>query len=202
MMTEPPNARTARENLLYIRKTLEAAGQLTAIPGKCLMASGFLALAASAFNAYVTGAPWNSEPRREPALAAWGVALIASVAIISYGMYHKSRKMCTPITPTLLRKLLWSLCPALFTGALFTALAVQSDKLDWLPVIWLGCYGAAVTGGGLLSVAPVRYMGLCFLLTASGAAISSSGMGLAWLALGFGWLHLIYGAYIAWRHNG
>jgi hypothetical protein len=201
-MMEPPDVHTARENLLYIRKTLEAAGQLTAISGKCLMASGFLALAASAFNAYVTGSPWNHAPNREPALAAWGVALIVSVAIISYGIYRKSQKMCTPITPTLLRKLLWSLCPALFTGALFTALAVHSDKLNWLPVIWLGCYGAAVTGGGLLSVAAVRYMGVCFLLAASGAAISSSEMGLAWLAFGFGWLHLVYGAYIAWRHNG
>jgi hypothetical protein len=201
-MMEPPNVQTARENLLYIRRTLEAAGQLTAIPGKCLMAAGVLALAASAFNKFITGVPWSSGPYHEAALAAWGVVLIVSIGIISYGMYRKSLKLCTPITPALLRKLLWSLCPALFVGALFTAMAAQTDKLDWLPVVWLGCYGAAVTSGAQLSVAPVRYMGLCFLLCASGAAISPRETGLAWLALGFGWLHLVYGAYIARRHNG
>ncbi len=201
-MMEPPNANTARENLLYIRKTLEAAGQLTAIPGKSLMVSGFLALAASAFNAFVSGVPWSPGAHHEAALAAWGVTLIISVMIVSYGIYHKSMQMSAPIKPALLRKLLWSLCPALFVGALFTALAAQYDNLSWLPVIWLGCYGAAVTSGGQHSVAPVRYMGLCFLVTASGAAISPRETGLAFLALGFGWLHLIYGAYIARRHNG
>jgi hypothetical protein len=45
-------------------------------------------------------------------------------------------------------------------------------------------------------------MGLCFLLAAAGSALSPGGMGLTWLAVGFGWLHLVFGAYIAWRHNG
>jgi hypothetical protein len=201
-MMEPPNANTARENLLYIRKTLEAAGQLTAIPGKCLMTVGFLALVASGFNAFVTGVPWSHGSHREAALAAWGITLIVSVMIVSFGIYRKSVQASAPIKPALLRKLLWSLCPALFVGALFTVLAAQYEMLDWLPVIWLGCYGAAVTSGGQHSVAPVRYMGLCFLGTASGAAISPRSTGLAFLALGFGWLHLIYGAYIARRHNG
>jgi hypothetical protein len=201
-MVEPINAQTARENLLYIRKTLEAAGQLTAIPGKGLMAAGLLALLASAFNALVTGVPWSSSPYPKAALAAWGVVLIVSVGIISYGIYRKSLKMCTPISPALLRKLLWSLSPALFVGALFTALALKSYNLDWIPVIWLGCYGAAIASGGQFSVAPVRFMGLCFLVSALGAAISSPDAGLAWLAVSFGWLHLVFGVYIARRHNG
>jgi hypothetical protein len=53
-----------------------------------------------------------------------------------------------------------------------------------------------------VSVAPVRYMGLCFLLAAAGAALSPGEAGLAWLALGFGWMHIVYGAFIARRHNG
>jgi hypothetical protein len=53
-----------------------------------------------------------------------------------------------------------------------------------------------------VSVPPIRYMGLSFLLMAAGAAISPKEAGLAWLALGFGLLHVVYGAYIARRHNG
>ncbi len=201
-MMETPSVQTARENLLYIRKTLEAAGQFTAVPGKCLMAAGFVTLAGSVFNGFVTGAPWSSKFNPDLALATWGIVLGLSLAIVSIGIYRKSLQMCAPIRPPLLRKLLWSLCPALFVGGLLTNLAIHSNNLDWLPVIWLGCYGVAVTNGGQVSVAPVRYMGLCFLAAAAGAAISPRETGLAWLALGFGWLHIVYGAYIARRHNG
>jgi hypothetical protein len=201
-MVDPFSAQYARENLLYIRKTLEAAGQFTAVPGKCLIATGLIAIAGAVFNGFVTGAPWSSGPYPRFALATWGIVLGISLAIVSFGIYQKSLQLRSPIRPPLLRKLLWSLCPALFVGGLLTGLAVQTENLEWLPVIWLGCYGAAITNGGQVSVAPVRYMGLCFLLAAAGAAISTQGTGLAWLALGFGWLHIIYGAYIARRHNG
>jgi hypothetical protein len=201
-MVDRASAESARENLLYIRKTLEAAGQITAVPGKGLMAAGLFSIAGAAVNSFVTGAPWSAGAHTQSALATWGIVLCLSVAVVSYGIYRKSRAMQTPIQPPLLRKLLWSLCPALFVGGLLTSLAVHAGRLDWLPVIWLGCYGAAVTNGGQVSVAPVRYMGVCFLLAAGGAAVSPSGAGVAWLVLGFGWLHLIYGAYIARRHNG
>jgi hypothetical protein len=154
------------------------------------------------FNGFVTGAPWAYGPYPRTALAVWGVVLCVSLAIVCYGIYRKSLQLCTPIQPPLVRKLLWSLCPALIVGGLLTHLAVRSGNLDWLPVIWLGCYGAAVTNGGQVSVAPIRYMGVCFLVAAGCAAASPPGAGLAWLALGFGWLHLVYGVYIAWRHNG
>ena len=201
-MLEPLSVETARENLLYIRRTLEAAGQLTAVPGKCLMVTGLVALAGAVFNARFTGAPWSPGSDRDLALATWGIVLGVSLSIVSYGIYRKSLQMRAPIQPPLLRKVLWSLCPALFVGGILTNLAVRSNTLAWLPIIWLGCYGAAVTNGGQVSVAPVRYMGLSFLLAAAGAATSPQGMGLTWLAVGFGWLHLVYGAYIAWRHNG
>lgn len=205
MIGDLPSAQTAqsaREDLLYIRKTLEAAGQLTAVPGKCLIAAGVIAISGALFNNFVTGAPWVNGPYPKMALGTWAVVLCVSVAIVCCGIYRKSLQMCTPIQAPLVRKLLWSLFPALFVGGLLTNLAVRTNNLDWLPVIWLGCYGAAVTNGGQVSVAPVRYMGVCFLIAAGGAALSPRSAGLAWLAIGFGWLHLVYGAYIARRHNG
>ena len=201
-MEEPGSVEAAHENLLYIRKTLEAAGQLTAVSGKSLMATGFIALAGVIVNVRITGAPWSAGGQAHSALAVWGMVLVLSLAIVLLGMYRKSRQMRTPIQPPILRKLLWSLCPTLFVGALLTGLVIQSNNLDWLPVLWLGCYGAAIANGGLVSVPPIRYMGLSFLLAAAGAAASPKEAGLAWLALGFGSLHVIYGAYIARRHNG
>jgi hypothetical protein len=201
-MMEPPSVDSAREDLLYIRKTLEAAGQFTAVPGKCLMAAGLIALAGVAFNAIYTGAPWTAGINQVHALETWGVVLGTSLVIVSYGIFRKTRQTGATIRAPLIRKLLWSLCPALFVGAILTDMAVRTHNLEWLPAIWLGCYGAAVTNGGQVSVAPVRYMGVSFLLAAGGAALSPHGMGLTWLAVGFGWLHLVYGAFIAWRYNG
>jgi len=201
-MIDPPRVETARDHLLYIRKTLEAAGQFTAVPGWALMAAGLAALIGVEVNMQFTGAPWSAGVAQERALAVWGVVLGASLAIVSIGIYRKNLQMRTRIQAPLMRKLMWSLCPALFVGAILTQLAVRTQNLDWLPAIWLGCYGAAVVNGGLVSVPPVRYMGLCLLVTAAGAALLPARMGLVCLAAGFGWLHLIFGAYIAWRHNG
>jgi hypothetical protein len=200
-MGEPLSLETAREDLLYIRRTLENAGQLTAVSGKSLVIAGLFSLAGVATNAWITGAPWSAGPYPRIACVVWGIVLILSVTTVLAGMYHKSRQMDEPIRLPLVRKLLWSLCPALFLGALLTALIVPA-RIEWLPVVWLGCYGAAVINGGQLSVAPIRSMGVCFLITAVGAVFTPKEAGLAWLAIGFGWLHIVYGAYIARRHHG
>ncbi len=199
---EPSSAELAHENLQYIRKTLDAAGRFTAVPGKGLMAAGIATFAGVAINRLVTGAPWEDGSQRQAALEVWGGVLVISIAIVSWGIFNKSRQTETRLQPALVRKLIWSLCPALFVGAVLTHLAVSTQNLGWLPAIWLGCYGAATTNGSLVSVKPVRYLGLSLLAAAAGAAMTPMHFGLAWMAVGFGWLHLVFGAYIAWRHNG
>jgi hypothetical protein len=69
-------------------------------------------------------------------------------------------------------------------------------------MIWLGCYGAALTSAGVVSVSPVRSMGISFLGLALAAGFLPPSAGLALLAIGFGGLHLIFGGYIYWRHDG
>jgi hypothetical protein len=199
---QPSSTEIAHENLQYIRKTLDAAGRFTAVPGKGLMAAGIATFAGVAVNRVVTGAPWDDAPQRQLALDVWWAVLVLSIAIVSWGIFRKSRLTETRLQLPLVRKLLWSLCPALFVGGMLTHVALRTQNLDWLPAIWLGCYGAATTNGGLVSVAPVRYLGLALLATAAGAALSPANYGLVWMAVGFGWLHLVFGAYIAWRHNG
>jgi hypothetical protein len=166
------------------------------------MAAGLVALAGAGVNARVTGAPWSGWPPPAFSLDTWGVVLSVSLALVAFGIARKAERMGSPLRAALVRRLLWSLCPALFVGGLLTSLAVRGQHLESLPAIWLGCYGAAVANGGQMSVPPVRYMGLSFLAAGAGAALTPSSMGLAWLGFGFGWLHIAYGAYIAWRHHG
>jgi hypothetical protein len=201
-MMESYSLEVAQQNLQYIRKTLEAAGQFTAVPGKSLMAAGVVALCGVVSNVMVTGAPWTEGIAPQGALYTWGIVLGVSVTIVTFGIYRKIRLLGIPIQAPLIRKFLWSLFPAMFVGAVLTNLAVSELEFGWLPTLWLGCYGAALASGGQVSVTPVRYMGLCFMFAAAGAAASPPDMGLAWIAIGFGWLHIVFGAYIAWRYNG
>jgi hypothetical protein len=201
-MFETPSVDDVSENLQYIRRTLEAAGQFTAVPGKCIAASGVVALAGVATNDLITGAPWSESGSQAWALDVWGVVLGLSLGIVAFGTYRKLQLGSMPIQAPLIRKLLWSLCPALFIGALLSNLAIGTRQFVWLPTIWLGCYGAALASAGQVSIAPLRYLGVTFLLAAAAAALSPPDMGLTWLAVGFGWMHLAFGAYISWRHHG
>jgi hypothetical protein len=201
-MVELPSVKSVSENLQYIRRTMEAAGQFTAVPGKSMAAVGVAALGGVAANEFLTGAPWSEPHAPALALDVWGIVLALSLAVVGLGVYRKAELMRMPIQAPLIRKLLWGLCPALFLGAVLTNLALATHEFAWLPAIWLGCYGAAIASGGQVSIAPLRYLGVCLLLLAAAAALTPAHMGLTWMALGFGWLHLLFGAYIAWRYHG
>ncbi len=192
----------AHEDLRYIRRTLDAAGRFTAVSGSGLALTGVLALGAVGLNLRVTGAPWEATASRETALGVWAGALFAAILIGVAGTLHKARRTGQVLWSPLLRKVLWGFCPPLLLGGILTLNLIGTERLDLLPAVWLGCYGAAVTAGGVMSVAPVRWMGVSFLALGAVAALGPPAEGLRLLALGFGFLHLIFGAFIAWRHDG
>ncbi len=190
----------AREDLEYIRRTIDAAGRFTAVSGTGLAVTGIVALGAVWLNLRVTGTPW--EENAPLALGVWGVALPAAVLIGIVGTWHKAKRTRQVIWSPLLRKVLWGLCPALLLGGILSLGLWRAGHSELLPAIWLGCYGAAVTAGGVMSVAAVRWMGVSFLALGAAAVLTPPWEGLRWLALGFGLLHLAFGSYIAWRHDG
>ncbi len=105
-MRDRDGQRGAREDLLYIRRTLEAAERFTAVSGKSLMAAGAAALAGVAANAQLTGAPWSQWPPPAHALDVWGLVLAVSLAIVAFGIHAKAARVRTPLQGALLRKLL------------------------------------------------------------------------------------------------
>jgi len=200
-MDDSPADRAAHEELRYIRRTLEAAGHLSTIPGRGMVGIGVLALAATAANLYGTGAPWSTaQPER--ALLVWAALLAASMCVGVWAMARKAQRSGQIFWSPVLRRALWGYGAAMLLGGILTASALLAGRLDRLPEIWLGCYGAALCSAGVVSVSPVRWMGACFLILAGAAVLTPPQNGLLLLGLGFGWLHIAFGAYIAWRHNG
>ena len=132
----------------------------------------------------------------------WAGALLVAILIGVGGTLRKAQRTGQVLWSPLLRRVLWGLCPTLLLGGILTLGLIRSGRLDLLPAVWLGCYGAAVTAGGVMSVAPVRWMGVCFVALAVPAVLAPPSEGLRLLAMGFGLLHVAFGAYIAWRHDG
>ncbi len=201
-MSDSPLFRSAREELAYIRRTLDAAGHLTTIPGRGFVAIGLLALAAVAANLLLTGAPWDTGPGQDRALVVWGALLLLSAVIGTWSMARKARRLGQQFWTPVLRRAAWGYGAAMALGGVLTFAVLASGRREMLPEIWLGCYGVALCSAGVVSVSPLRWMGGCFLGLAGAAAFMESSAGLALLASGFGWLHIAFGAYIAWRHNG
>ncbi len=195
-------SRAAHEELEYIRRTLDAAGSFSSIPGRGLVVIGLLALAAVVVNQRVTGAPWDEGAQPVASLAVWAVLLAFSILIGLWTMARKARRTGQPLWSPVLRKALWGYCAAMLLGGILSAAVIRTGRFDLLPEIWLGCYGSAMIAGGVMSVAPVRWMGISFLTLAAGSAWLPPAYGLPLLAAGFGGLHILFGAYIAWRHDG
>lgn len=190
-----------QDNLQYIRHTLDAASRLSSVSGVGLVAVGALALTAVVVNIRLTGVPWSAAyPFR--ALAVWAVLLVISAAITAASMATKSRQTGQLFWSPVLRKALAICAAPLLLGLLLSVALLRRAELELLPLIWLGCYGAALTSAGVISVSPVRWMGISFLLLATIAVFTPVSSGLALLALGFGGLHLLFGGYIYWRHDG
>src|SRR5438270_283413 len=74
-LDEPAPPESVQASLLYIRRTLDAAGRLSSISGSGMVGVGSLALVAVWVNMQVTGAPWQTHSMS--ALAVW-VALLAA----------------------------------------------------------------------------------------------------------------------------
>lgn len=191
-----------QDSLLYIRRTLDAAGRLSTVSGTGIFFVGVLAIAAVLINIRFTGTPWDSAVHPLPALAVWTMLLVVSGAITAFSMARKSSRTGVAFWSPVLRKALWPLSAPMALGAILSAAMFRGGHLEFLPVIWLGCYGAALTAAGVMSESPVRWMGISFMGMAITAVFLPYSAGLALLAAGFGLLHIIFGAYIHWRHDG
>jgi hypothetical protein len=190
----PPLHVTAIDNLRFIRETMEGAAFFTAVSGLGEMAVGATALAA----AYVAA--------RQPSffgwLVTWLVEALLAILVNAVAVVWKAKRAEISLFSTPGRRFVLGLLPPLFAGAMLTAVLLVTGTAAVLPGVWLLLYGTAVVTGGAFSVRTVPVMGLAFMALGAMALVAPPAWGDALLAAGFGGLHLMFGAWIAWRHGG
>jgi hypothetical protein len=189
----------AMDNLRYIRRTLERAGEFTAVPGIGGMLMGSTALVAAWIAGPCIAGPLNSAPRW---LAVWLVEAVVALLIGIAAAAHKSKRVRIPLLSGPARKFVAGFAPAMVTGAVLTLVLFRQGASGVLPGVWLLLYGTGVLSGGAASVRVVPAMGALFMLAGAVALFLPATSGDLILAAGFGGLHIIFGTIIAVKYGG
>jgi hypothetical protein len=184
----------AMDNLRYIRRTLERAGEFTAVPGIGGMLMGSTALVA----AWIAG-PRTSAPRW---LAIWLVEAVVALLIGIAGAALKSQRVRIPLLSGPGRKFVAGFAPAMVAGGILTLVLFRLGAPGVLPGVWLLLYGTGVLSGGAASVRVVPAMGALFMLAGAVALFLPAASGDLLLAAGFGGLHIVFGTIIAVKYGG
>jgi hypothetical protein len=184
----------ARDNIRFIRETMERAGSFTAVPGWGGIAMGITALGAAVI-ASRQASHWAW-------LLTWIGEAAVAIAIALWTTYSKARESGTSLFSGPGRRFVYSFAPPIFVGVLLTMLFARMGSIEEVAGVWLLLYGTAVVTGGAFSIRVVPLMGLCFMVLGAVALFCPSSWGNAFLAGGFGGLHVIFGAVIARKYGG
>lgn len=184
----------ARDDLHFIRRTMERGPAFTAVPGWGGVVMGVSALAAAGIA--------SARSAAEGWLVVWLAEAVVAVAIGIGAMRRKARHAGLPLLSGTGRKFVLSFLPPAVAGVLLTLALYRAGLLGLVPGTWLLLYGAAVITAGTFSVKAVPVMGLCFMALGGIAFLAPPTWGDPLLAVGFGGLHLGFGVHIARNHGG
>ena len=194
----PNLGRRAKENLEYIRSTIESGIKFTAVPGYGGILMGLTAIA----TAYLASAAadfyyW---------LIYWIFAAALAITIGILAMWRKAARCGQPLLTLSARKFALGFAPAIIAACMLTALLAHYSNRALLAISWVSLYGAAVAAGGAFSVKPVQVMGWSFIIAGLAAGLlfllKTAINGDLIMALCFGVLHIVFGAVIARNYGG
>jgi hypothetical protein len=184
----------ARDNLRFIRETMERAGSFTAVPGWGGIAMGITALGAATIASFQESSlAW---------LVTWMIEATVAIAIASWTTFTKARQSGASLFSGPGRRFVYSFAPPILVGAVLTIVMVRQGLVSTIAGMWLLLYGTAVVTGGAFSIRIVPLMGLCFMVLGAVALFSPSSWSNILLAVGFGGFHIIFGGVIARSYGG
>jgi len=184
----------ARDNLRFIRETMERAASFTAISGWGGIAMGITAIGAAVIA--------SRQPSSLDWLLTWIGEAVIAIAIAGWTTVSKARDAGTSLFTGPGRRFVYSFAPPLFVGGLLTLVFAHMGMIDAVGGVWLLLYGTGVVTGGAFSIRIVPLMGLCFMVLGTVAFFCPPAWANELLALGFGGLHILFGGIIARKYGG
>jgi hypothetical protein len=123
----------AKEDLRFIRQTMERGAAFTAVPGWGGVGMGFTALAAAVLA--------SRQPTAEGWLLVWILEAMLAVAIGAVAIHRKARRADLPVLSGAGRKFVLSFLPPALAGAVLTVALWQAGADSLLPGAWLLLFG-------------------------------------------------------------
>ncbi len=184
----------ARENLRFIRETMERAGSFTALSGWGVIAMGITALGAAVIaSQQATSIGW---------LVTWIVEAAIAIAIAGWTMVSKARESGCSLFTGPGRRFVYSFAPPLFAGGLLTPFtgARRHCRRNCRCVVaalwnWRGYWRGFLDSHRAAHGALLHGLGAV-------ALFCPPDWGNEFLAAGFGGLHIFFGAVIARKYGG
>ncbi len=182
------DARQAAQTLEVIRTLMERATQyqlLTARAGliagslACLGAAGFMLLD-------------PADPRHFGLV--WGVVFAGSLAATVLGTVLRGRASGEQVWSRQTRAVVGALAPSLFAAVVLTVAFFGWGMHQWLPGVWMLCYGQGALATATYAPSPVRWLGLGMLFLGPLALVLGPEYGVLLMGLGFGAGHIGLGA--------
>ena len=183
----------AASTLRYIRASMEAAASL-AVPGSAGHAMGAVGiLAAILASSSSLSAHW---------LAIWLTGAVVAGSAGTVLMFRPASLRALTATSNPARKFALCLFPALFGGAVMTAVLWANDLLTAVPGTWLLFYGCGLIAASVATTALIALMGALFVALSLIAFVAPAATHSFLLGLGFGALHVVFGFLIGRSSHG
>lgn len=180
--------RQAANTLDVIRTLMERTTQYQLLTARAGLASGVLAgggaLAFTVLDA--------KDPNQFG--ATWGLVFVGAVAVTCVSTILRGRERGERVWSRQARAVVAALMPSLFVAAVLTVFFYSQHLHQWLPGVWMLCYGSGALATATYAPRPIRFFGLTMLL--AGPATLALGPSWAILMMGivFGLGHLVLGS--------
>jgi hypothetical protein len=173
--------------LRYIRESMDAAASV-AVPGSAGIAMGSVGLLAMALS--------SAPALHEHWLSIWLVSAVLGGSIGFALLTRPASLRGLLLSGTPLRRFALGLFPALFCGAVMTAVHWSNSNLHAIPGTWLLLYGCALISASAAATRTLAIMGGAFIALALAALLLPESAQIFMLGAGFGGLHVLFGLLI------
>ena len=174
----------AAATLRYIRASMDAA-TFVAVPGSAGIAMGRVGLLAMLLS--------STRGLHEYWLPVWLVAAGLGGGVGTVLMMRPASLRGLSLYGTPLRKFALGLFPALFGGAVMTAVHWSNGNLHAIPGTWLLLYGCALISASVAATRMIAYMGAAFVALGLLTLVAPDRLQILLLGAGFGGLHVLFG---------
>ncbi len=183
----------AAEDLAYIRSAMDRVEGSSSVSGLGGILMGSIALVTAVLSRPIFDL--------QAQLLVWIYAAAIAVVVGGLTSWLKVRRQASHIPWDPVRRFCLCLIPNVGAAAAVTVALWHGPGVVFLPAMWMLFYGCGVLAAGTYAVLPVRLMGLCFILGGV-IALWMPMWGVISLGLTFGGLHIVFGAWVYFRHGG